>query len=212
VTQQHGPGRDPVGEVDRAAEAPPAVRHPRPWRAAGVAAALLLVLAWLGIGLHPRLAVGHVAMVGEPWVAVDETPWDTADDPLWGTYEAIDPAGDAAELMVSFRNTGWVPVTLTGGRDDLVIDRVQFVALDPSGSVGGEPRLDEVTVPPGGAVGVWQTVRFPCGATYTAGGGVGPGDIPLRARSLGLVRDIEVPQTAQVWLIAGTDRTIRCDG
>jgi hypothetical protein len=211
VTEQHDPARDHVDEVGRTAEARSGASSGRRrwWWVAG-GGVLLLLVAWLGIGLNPRLGVGHVAQLGEPWVEVEDT-WSDLDGPPWGTYEATDPPGDTAEFMVSFRNTGWVPVTLLGGRDDLVVERVQFVELSPRGDVGGEPRLDQVTVPPGSAVGIWQTVRFPCGATFTAGSGVGPGDIPLRARSLGLTRDLALPQTARVWLIAGTDRTIRCE-
>lgn len=201
---------EPPDAVPPGATAPAVTRRRRWWALAVGGLGALLLVAWVVVGTSPRLADGNVALIAPPWVEEDPDP-SVLEPPLWGTWSVTDPPGEEAEIMVSFVNAGLVPVTLTGAADGFVVKRVQFVALDLGVGVGGEPRIDEITLAPGDVVGVWQTLGFPCEATYTAGNGIRPVDLPLRARTLGLARDLSLPQPADVTLVTGSDRTTACD-
>jgi hypothetical protein len=201
---------DPPDAVEPGPGTPDTARRRRRWALGAGALGALVLVAWVAVGMNPRLTHGDVSIIPAPW-AEEETDWSAPDGPRWGTWTVTDPPGDEAELMVSFVNSGPVPVALTGAADGFVIKRVQFVALDLDVGVGGETRVDAITLDPGDAVGIWQTLGFPCDATFTAGSGVGPGDIPVRARTLGLARDLSLPQTAHVTLLTGSDRRTTCE-
>ncbi|MCL3859455.1 hypothetical protein [Actinotalea sp. K2] len=156
--------------------------------------------AWLAVGLSPQLEQGSVAWASE---VIDQSDVDLG-------WTAVDPAPGEARIMVSYRSTGLVPVSVSTVLDQAMVLHSGVSVVDERDVLRPEHAAPRVTVPRGGSVAVWQTLGFPC-VDLTAGSGVVADHVLVDVTTLGITRRLELPLLpSPVTLQTSTDRS--CPG
>ncbi len=194
-----------ISDTDPAAQTPRPRRRSRPahWLRIAIVTQLTLAAVALLVGLwlahHPGLETGSYSQTGAGINQISDGYVSTR-------YLVHAQPGARAELLVSVRNAGRLPVTLTGLAEEQTAVRLQarFATLDYSRPIQlGQPTHRQVTIEPGQEAAVFIGVDAgECGQ--------GPGDLmsfetlPLRVEVLGLTTTQQVPLNLPLTLAGPT--------
>lgn len=172
---------------------------------------VVLVAAWLAVGLSPRIGPYGASGV-QPDVTWTEDP-EAADGGMG--VETVDPPGGHVAAWTTLRNDGPVPTVL-----ELPVQptpsnvAVVLRALDdgrtgnPVGPTG--PVLESIVVPSGGTAAVELTIGFLCGP-FPAGASLSVTGTAVVARTLGLSREVPVDLSPDVRITTSTATGNGCE-
>ncbi|KGM14230.1 hypothetical protein [Cellulomonas bogoriensis] len=144
-------------------------------------AGIALVGAWLVVGLNPQLEQGPVTWASEVFDQGDRLEW-----------AAVDPAPGEAQIMVSYRSTGPVPVRVAAVTDDLMVAHSGLSVIGEAEILLQEDAKPVVNVPRGGEFAVWQTLDLLC-VDLAAGTGAVARHVRVDVTTLGITRRLELP-------------------
>ena len=162
--------------------------------------ALVLVGAWLAVGLLPQLEDAGTWVADAESVEEDDPTDDSVTSVVW------DPSDGTYDAIWTFANRGLAPVTIRLGENPG--SPYSFFAgrlhqLDPQTYEPGDAS-DVVTVPPGGVFGVEFALGLGC-MSYLADSAMGIDTVELAVTTLGLTRRVDVGRDETVMVGFTTD-------